>query len=261
MQFFFLFFALMTVSVVAVDHRDLLVLESKLCASRRTTCQAQTPETLPIERWESILGFVSSNDTSLELVKEAVRQAEDVNFDGLRDGNLRSELSIKGAAQAALEIPFMIVEMQELRADLKADRVTVQDAALTVNARLGSFLENYGDAIDASGLRPAVESSQYMTQSLFRTIHDICGDNPCELIFVIPLIVPVLFFELLLFVLNLFTAFWVVFWHGGSGARADSAKTDCAVDLLECSYNRMVYAMIPALLTAVFVEAGVNVSV
>lgn len=237
------------------------MLESKSCESRRTTCQAQTPESLPIERWESIFGFVSSNDTSLELVKEAVRQAEDVSFDGLRDGNIRSELSIKGTAKVALEIPFMIVEMQELRADLKAERVTIQDAALIINAKLDLFLESYGEALDASGLRPSVESSQYMAQSLFQIIHDICGENPCDIIFVIPLIIPVLFFELLLFVLNLFTAFWVVFWHGGSGARADSAKVDCAVDLLECSYNRMVYAMIPALLTAIFAEAGTDASV
>lgn len=150
--------------------------------------------------------------------------------------------------------------MQELQADLEAKRVTVQDAALTVTAKLDSFTESYRGALEESGLLPAVESSQYMAQSIFQIIHDICGENPCGIIFVIPLIVTVLFFELLLFVLNLFIAFWVVFWHGGNGARADIAKADCAVDLLECSFNRMAYAMIPALLTAVFAGAGTDAS-
>ena len=261
MKHLFFVFASLTASVVAVDHRELLAFETKSCEDRRTTCQAQTPGSLPIERWENILGFVSSNDTSLEIVKEAVRQAEDVTFDGLRDGDIRSAMSIKGVAKVALEIPFMVVEMQELRADMKAERVSIQHAVLTISEKLSFFVENFGDAIDTAGLRPAVESTQFMAQSLFLSIHDICDENPCELIFIIPLIIPLLFLELLLFVLDLFTAFWVVFWHGGSGARADSAKTDCAVDLLECSFNRMVYAMVPALLTAVFAEAGVDASI
>jgi hypothetical protein len=88
------------------------------------------------------------------------------------------------------------------RAALEAERRSVQDAALSVNGKLSTFLEYYDEAVKVTELRSPVESSQYMATSIFHIIHDICGENACELIFVIPLIIPVLFFELLLFVLN-----------------------------------------------------------